>query len=102
MEGRAGQLGCLFKLVELESGVWLTGGGGGGGVNTWAGKSTARRCPSQELVLPQMHPLYDVATVTEDAADVFCVDRAGEVGVTVMPAFTAGCADPLEKSQNNR
>lgn len=49
-----------------------------------------------------MHPLYDVATVTEDAADVFCVDRAGEVGVTVMPAFTAGCADPLEKSQNNR
>lgn len=46
-----------------------------------------------------MHPLYDVATVIEDAADVFCVDRAGEVGVTVMPSIPAGCADPLKKTQ---
>ena len=49
-----------------------------------------------------MHPLYDVATVTEDAADVFCVDGAGEMGVTVMPSVPAGCADPLKKTQKYR
>lgn len=47
-----------------------------------------------------MHPLYDVATVIEDAPDVFRVDRAGEVGVTVMPPVPTGCADPLEKDTN--
>lgn len=49
-----------------------------------------------------MHPLYDVTTVIEDAADVFCVNRAGKVGVTVMPSVPAGCADPLEETQEER
>lgn len=49
-----------------------------------------------------MHPLYDVAAVVEDAADVFCVDGAGEVGVTVMAPITAGCADPLKPPKTQR
>lgn len=49
-----------------------------------------------------MHPLYDVATVIEDAADVFCVDGAGEVRVTVMPSVPAGCADPLQETQEKK
>lgn len=44
-----------------------------------------------------MHPLDDVATVIKDATDVFCVDRAGEVWVTVVPSVPAGCADPLKR-----
>lgn len=45
-----------------------------------------------------MHPLYDVPTVIEDAADVFCIHCAGEVGVTVVPSVPAGCADPLKET----
>uniref|UniRef100_A0A665SWH7 Uncharacterized protein n=1 Tax=Echeneis naucrates TaxID=173247 RepID=A0A665SWH7_ECHNA len=42
-----------------------------------------------------VHPLNDVTTVIENAADVFCVDCTGEVGVTVMPSVPAGLSTPL-------
>lgn len=51
--------------------------------------------PSQQLVLSQVHPLDDVSTVIEDTADVFRVDSAGKVGVTVVSSIPACCADPL-------
>lgn len=81
-------------------------GRGSGGGSGWDRRSGFRVCvavpfPSQELVLPKVHPLNDVPTVVEDPADVFRVDGTGKMGVTIVPAVSAGCADPLEKKKNH-
>ncbi|CAG6021216.1 unnamed protein product [Menidia menidia] len=57
---------------------------------------------NKQLVLPQVHPLDDVSTVIEDAADVFRVHGTGEVGVTIVPAVPACRADPLLKEKGNK
>uniref|UniRef100_A0A8C7CCN9 Uncharacterized protein n=1 Tax=Oncorhynchus kisutch TaxID=8019 RepID=A0A8C7CCN9_ONCKI len=44
-----------------------------------------------------VHPLNDVSTVVKDAPDVFSVHCAGEMGITIVPSISTGCADPLKR-----
>lgn len=57
---------------------------------------------SQEFILPQVHSLDDVPTVVKYPADIFRVNSARKMRVTVMTSVSAGCADPLlRKPQEN-
>lgn len=44
---------------------------------------------SQELILAQVHPLDDIPAIVEHSLDIFRVDGAGEVRVTVMLTIAA-------------
>ena len=45
---------------------------------------------SQELVLTEMHPLDDVTTIIEHAANILRIDGAGEVRIAIMIAIARG------------
>ena len=56
---------------------------------------------SQQLILPEVHPLNDVATIVKDSPDVLRIHGTGEVGVAVVSAVAARCADSLQGEREN-
>jgi len=52
--------------------------------------------PSQEFVLPEMHPLDYVSAVIKHSSDVFCVHCTCEVRITKVLSITSSCTDPKE------
>lgn len=49
----------------------------------------------QEFILAQMHSLNNVTTIVEDSLDIFCVDGAREMRITVVFAIAGRCTDAL-------
>lgn len=56
----------------------------------------------QEFILAQMHPLNNVTTVVENSFDVFGIDCAREMRITVVFAVAGRCTDALSKHKTVR